>query len=436
MYNMGTMSYYNDKRRHLGVAIAFALLLLTQSTFTIWGLVKVSIPGIGTIEPSDFFMLYMVAKHYFADRKECPYDPLDHVSIMMGLWMCISFFANFMFDEIRFPLFFTSPARLALLWLCFPALRRLDIESTKVLLFAMLLIVVMVMVAHIYVQILDVRELMPLMYYSVDIENPVQAYQIEHSDYFRVTPSGQLLSGAVFTSCFMALALFRARRNKVLMSLIMLLVGCGLLVNITRSVLLAIVFICPVLVIMNLPVITPKRIKQICFFYSTLLLAFLCVTSVRPDLKDRFLERFETSYYFGGDSSNPRLLDNLAAVSEIVERPVVGNGFPKLREYITDIGGDVNSYIMVCLHGGVPLLLLFLSFIVCVWKYRYFCNDICQPLAQAGFLYILIMWGVVAPGANGPHAMRELAPFLVFSAILSRKVMGPDCQAQSRIALG
>jgi O-antigen ligase len=266
----------------------------------------------------------------------------------------------------------------------------------------------------------DRRDLMPLMYYSIDADSTYQAYHMANDEYIRATPSGQLLSGAVFASCLAILLVNIPKKIRLLLFFVTIVMAFGLVANITRSTLIGVLVVCPFLAVCNIPSTTTVKIKRIALLCFGVILAANLALVFMPQLRDRYLDRFKDDY-IGSSSFNPRISDNTNALEEIIERPIIGNGLPSLRNYITDTGGDVNSYVMIAVHGGIPLLLLFLCFMLKVWRYRIYHSDTFKFQSLVGFYYILILWTVVAPGANGPHTLRELAPFLLFSSILSRK---------------
>lgn len=407
----------------MGIAVSLALILLTQSTFTIWSLLWIVIPGIGTIYPSDLFLLYIITQHYLFRNGIRSLDKLDLTSVLVGIWICIAFAMNYLFGEVPGELFVRIPLRLALLWLSFPAFRRLNLKSLNVLAVCVVAIVVSSTLIHMYVQFGDKRELMPLLYYAINPETSSNVeYQLLHYDYVRATPSGQLLCGAVFTSCLMLLFLDVRKKVKAIFAVIALTLGMGLIANITRSTLLGTFIICPSLVFANIKNMTSSKVLRVLCFCSCLPVVIVLLSGLMPELTERYTERFNsTSDYYGRNKFNPRVADNIAAAEELLERPLVGNGFPQLRNYISDTGGDVSSFLMISLQGGIPLLILFLVFTMKVWKCRNRHSDIYQSLSLVGFYYILIMWCLVTPGANGPHTLRELGPFLLFSSIICRK---------------
>jgi len=411
----------------MGIAITYALILLTQSTFTIWGFAKIPLSGGGTIEPSDIFLLYIFFRYYFLSDGLKTLDKVDLASVLIAFWIVISFFLNYAFGEVPLALFFSKPVRLALLWLCFPAMRRMNAKSTKVLVLSALAISFATMLVHIYIQLTDQRTLMPLMYYSLDVEGfSYRGYQLQHDDFIRLTPSGQLLSGAVFASSLVVYFTNLSSKFKMCFVPISLAIGLGLIVNITRSTLISTILISPLLVFFNLGKLDARNSIRLGIIFCCALFFIFSVSIVMPGIVEKYAERFsQIDDTINSSSNNPRISDNTSAVEEIAERPVIGNGFPSLRNFTTDSGGDVNSYLMVCLQGGIPLLLLFFNFLARVWKWRFSNSDTYQLLALVGFCYIVIMWCLVLPGANGPHTMRELTPFLLFSSVLCRKIAVP-----------
>ncbi len=407
----------------MGIAIAYAFILLTQSTFTIWDFLKIPIMGTGTIEASDFCLLYILITYYFFRGGIKLLDKLDLAIVLVALWIFVSFLFNFLAGETTIALFLRKPLRLALFWLCFPAIRRLDAKTSKYLMISALFMATFTMLIHVFMQLGQNRELISAMYYSISSDDfTYQRYQFFHSPYIRLTPSGQLLSGAMFASIIMIFFIKVSNKIKYYSLAIAAVLGLGLVVNITRSTLIGVAVIAPFLAILNLRKKNMKMLVKSFFLFLGILLFLSSVAIFIPDIKERYFDRFSRiDDTLNVSDLNPRISDNKTAVENIVRSPFFGNGFPALRKYVTNTGGDVHGYLMIGVHGGIPLFFFFGNFVARVWINRFSRVDHYQALALVGFCYILIMWGLVVPGANGPHTLRELAPFLLFSSVLCRK---------------
>src|SRR6185369_1229911 len=167
---------------------------------------------------------------------------------------------------------------------CFPAIRRLDVKSTKILIISALAISWMSMIVHIYVQLADMRELMPLMYYSFDTdETSYQAYQFQNNEFIRLTPSAQLLSGAAFASSLMIYFMNVSYKRKCYFIAITLTLGLGLIVNITRSTLISTLVISPILVFFNSGRVNVVNIVRLSFVFFSAILFLFAISIYIPD---------------------------------------------------------------------------------------------------------------------------------------------------------
>ena len=378
-------------------------------TFPLFDSLTLRPPGIGNIGVGDIALVALIAcaTHFILTGAQL--DAVDKIAVGLAVWFLTAAVAAAALGDMPWRALLQSSVRWAPLWIALPLLRRLPESQFRAILYGTCGIAAFVACLHLYVILNRRDDLVAQLYYwySGRADDPAFAGTLAalgrgEDLYAGAWPGGGLLLSSVAAGCVAGVAHPSIRSSRGVLTILGVLCYLSMIVIVGRGVCILLTGLLPLLCLLRYGLS-----KRVCYLLLALVGTFLTAAGVvliaYPNVWDTSVEKWSRalSDFDVRDRDLQRVQDTTQGIREILASPLFGNGQPKLRHVLSEVGGDVHAFVSVGLAGGIPavliLLLLYGLSIASAWQKRSVIADIgvivslhilalCLMNAEAGFI--------------------------------------------------